>query len=225
MKSKKIKVAYLEDDNYYPQILEELLTGSQYQFMAGFKTKQELFDNLQKTDIDIAILDLMIDNEELIDFLDFIKSVKPDAKLMVVTTLLIGETLYKYKNLGIRNMVSKKEFNENILLCLEATARDREFFSPKIFKEIENYEYENQRLITINKELTNKEKQVLDLVRQRKFTEEIAESMHISISTVHSYNREIKEKINSLIEDKVHFFEGLKKISKIEDVHKILSSK
>ncbi len=222
MINKTYNIIYLEDDNFYPEIIEMLLNDTEFKIVSKFQSKDEILNNLTKVNFDIAILDLMIDNFELIDFLDFIKTVNSNAKLMILTTLLDGEVLYKYKNIGIENIVSKKELKLEFLVCLTKLSKNISYYSPKILYEINKYEKSNVRLVKINNMLTKREKQILELLTQKKNTSEIIEILNISQNTVFSYYKEIKEKINLLIIEKDEDFAKFKKINKIEELHKIL---
>ena len=222
MINKTYNIIYLEDDNFYPEIIEMLLNDTEFKIVSKFQSKDEILNNLTKVNFDIAILDLMIDNFELIDFLDFIKTVNSNAKLMILTTLLDGEVLYKYKNIGIENIVSKKELKLEFLVCLTKLSKNISYYSPKILYEINKYEKSNVRLVKINNMLTKREKQILELLHQKKNTNDIMEILNISQNTVFSYYKEIKEKINLLIIEKDEDFAKFKKINKIEEIYKIL---
>lgn len=222
MINKTYNIIYLEDDNFYPEIIEMLLNDTEFKIVSKFQSKDEILNNLTKVNFDIAILDLMIDNFELIDFLDFIKTVNSNAKLMILTTLLDGEVLYKYKNIGIENIVSKKELKLEFMVCLTKLSKNISYYSPKILYEINQFEKSNVRLVKINNMLTKREKQILELLHQKKNTNDIMEILNISQNTVFSYYKEIKEKINLLIIEKDEDFAKFKKINKIEELHKIL---
>lgn len=220
--SKKYNLIYLEDDNFYPEIIEMLLNNSEYSIIQKFNSKEDLFDNLSKTNYDIALLDLMIDNFELSDFLDYIKTVNPYAKLMILTTLLDGAILYKYKQLGIENIISKKELKTDLLPCLNSLVKNKSFYSPKILNEIEKYERNHIRIIKINEMLTKRQKQVFELILQKKNTNEIMDLLNLSQTTVFSYYKDIKDKINILISGKDKDFINYKKLNKIEELTKIV---
>jgi len=219
--NKNYDVIYLEDDDYYPEILKALLENSNFNFVHHFKTLDYFKQNLIKNPFDIGILDIIIDTEELYDVLEFIKNINPKSKLMIISSLLDGRILYKYKNFGINCFVSKNSIKRDFQTAIKNLVDNRPFYSSNILEQINLFEKTNNRLVKINKNLTNKQKFLLELLLERNSTPEIANKLNISNNTVLGYYQDLKDKINDLIIGEDLEFKNYKKIVKTDEIKNI----
>jgi len=219
--NKNYDVIYLEDDDYYPEILKALLENSNFNFVHHFKTLDYFKQNLIKNPFDIGILDIIIDTEELYDVLEFIKNINPKSKLMIISSLLDGRILYKYKNFGINCFVSKNNIKRDFQTAIKNLVDNRPFYSSNILEQINLFEKTNNRLVKVNKNLTNKQKFLLELLLERNSTPEIANKLNISNNTVLGYYQDLKDKINDLIIGEDLEFKNYKKIVKTDEIKNI----
>jgi|GEM_PF-6787268 len=219
--NKNYDVIYLEDDDYYPEILKALLENSNFNFVHHFKTLDYFKQNLIKNPFDIGILDIIIDTEELYDVLEFIKNINPKSKLMIISSLLDGRILYKYKNFGINCFVSKNSIKRDFQTAIKNLVDNRPFYSSNILEQINLFEKTNNRLVKVNKNLTNKQKFLLELLLERNSTPEIANKLNISNNTVLGYYQDLKDKINDLIIGEDLEFKNYKKIVKTDEIKNI----
>lgn len=219
--NKNYDVIYLEDDDYYPEILKALLENSNFNFVHHFKTLDYFKQNLIKNPFDIGILDIIIDTEELYDVLELIKNINPKSKLMIISSLLDGRILYKYKNFGINCFVSKNSIKRDFQTAIKNLVDNRPFYSSNILEQINFFEKTNNRLVKVNKNLTNKQKFLLELLLERNSTPEIANKLNISNNTVLGYYQDLKDKINDLIIGEDLEFKNYKKIVKTDEIKNI----
>ncbi len=135
------------------------------------------------------------------------KSKKPNVKVMALSTHSEGPTIAKMLKAGATGYMLKDSAFTELVDGIKAMADDRTYLCSKISKVVFG---DYVKMLTNPKwvkgdGLTNREREVLQLVAEGYTTKEIAPILHVSVKTVDSHREHIMEKLN------IHNIAGLTK--------------
>jgi len=176
---------------------------------------EEALEIIDRTDLDLIIVDISLPGMGGLEFIKYVKAVKPDLKCLVVSRH--DEALYAERAIraGARGYVMKLEAGDVIADAVRRVVNGGIFVSEEI----------NERLLmsmvsgrdSISKSpldiLSDRELEVFEMIGRGISTREIAERLHLSVKTVESYRSRIKDKLNlktaaELIQHGVQWVEG-----------------
>jgi len=146
---------------------------------------------------DILIVDISLHGP---DGLDLLKSVRAkDPTLPVLILSMHDECIYAERSLraGANGYIMKQEATENVLVALRRILNREVYVSPQIANKM------LQRFVSAGaahgkhslSELSDRELEVLRLMGEGHSTRQIADTLHLSVKTVESYQAHLKEKL------------------------------
>ena len=137
--------------------------------------------------IDLVIMDiLMQDGSNGLDAAEKIKKLKPEVKIIAVTSMPEVSRMDRAKNIGIESFWYKEASKETIMEIIERTLKGESIYpdqSPEV-----------QLGHAKSTELTPREIQVLRLLTTGAGNEKIAESLCISLNTVKTHIQHLLDK-------------------------------
>lgn len=159
---------------------------------------KEAIQWLEANDADVAILDIALPDMDGIELCKYLNKHHPALKIIGLTTfgqvsfitsmLRNGASGYLYKNTSEAELIEairkvyegkrylSQEVNEKLIAKASRTLPKRESFIPK---------------------LTRREKEILDLIISENTTQEIAEKLHLSVSTVETHRMNLCAKLGA----------------------------
>src|SRR5690554_5781395 len=150
----------------------------------------ELKEVLKEQSFDVLLLDIHFGKHDGRAIIQEIKQLMPDMKVIALTSHSDSVTIKSSVNARFDGYLLKIDGREDIEKALKAVMNDQKYFSPK-----------TQQLVfetTISKnrvELTDREKEVLQLIVQEKTTKEIANKLHLSEKTIETHRGNIMQKL------------------------------
>lgn len=147
---------------------------------------QEAMNILSKEEMELAIIDLNIENEDGLVIIEKAKSMDLKTKFIILTDSMSEEQFKKAEGLGADGYILKEAFVEDILYAVQVIGRGKKYYYPDILK------YNN----SIINQLTSREKDVLGEIKKGLSNEEIAKSLYISEHTVKKHVSNILAKLN-----------------------------
>lgn len=147
---------------------------------------QEAISIITKEEIEIAIIDLRLDNADGLAIVARAKDMQLKTKFIVLTEIMSEENFKKAEHLGVYGYILKEAFIDDILYAIRVIIRGKKYYYPDILK------YNN----SIIDQLTNREKDVLKEIRKGLTNEEIANCLYISEHTVKKHVSNILAKLN-----------------------------
>ncbi|UPQ78095.1 response regulator transcription factor [Flavobacterium azooxidireducens] len=150
----------------------------------------ELKNNIEKQHFDVLLLDIHFGKHDGREIIQEIKGLRPDMKIIALTSHSDSVTIKSSINAGFDGYLLKIDGREEIEKALKAVTNNERYFSTKtqqVFFEMST---------TKNKmELTDREKEILQLIVEEKTTKEIAEQLCLSDKTVESHRSNIMIKL------------------------------
>lgn len=186
-----MKILLADDHFLVLEGLEVLL--STYEFVE--KTERvlnfvQLKDTLTEENFDVLLLDIHFGKDDGREIIGEIKQMAPDMKIIALTSHADSVTITSSVNAGFDGYLLKIDGRDEIEKALKAVTNDEKYFSPKtqqVFFEMNASKN--------NVELTEREKEILQLIVQEKTTKEIADQLCLSEKTIETHRASLMQKL------------------------------
>lgn len=204
-KMKKIKVLIAEDHTIVRQGLVALLRSEPEIEVAGEASDGfEAVELAKKLLPDIVLMDIAMRNLNGLEATRKIKKLFPHTKVLVLTMYENEEWIFQVLKAGASGYLIKDSAMTDLLSAIRAVSQGDSFLSPSISKKvIDEYirkaEMGEERVL--DDLLSNREREVLQLIAEGQSIPQIASLLCISKKTVEAHKAHIMEKLN--IHDKV----------------------
>jgi DNA-binding NarL/FixJ family response regulator len=160
-------------------------------------TGQEAIDMAASLQPDLILMDLQMPNGSGLQATQMITSTSPHIKVLVVTLFEDDDSVFAALRAGARGYILKDAKEEEMLRAIRAVASGEAIFSPAIAVRLMDYFTITQAAIPkeVFPELTERERQVLNLIASGKTNAAIAERLTISLKTVRNHVANIYSKL------------------------------
>ena len=184
----KTRVVVADDQNISRGFFEMYVrASSDYELVAGLRTAQAAVDFVDKNEVDLLILDVMMqDGIDGITAAEKIKQAHPEVKIILTTSASETNWEQKARDAGIESFWYKEYDEHGLLEIMERTVKGESVYpgqAPKVpFGKV------------TREDLTERELEILRELTASKTNEEIAEQLCISVNTVKRHIQNIMEK-------------------------------
>ena len=191
-----MNIIVIDDDKLVALSLKTILesTGSVTVAAMGENGQQavELYSSIRP---DVILMDIRMDGMTGIEAGEIILKKFPDARILYLTTFSDDEYIINALNMGAKGYILKQDF-EGIAPALTAVIRGQTVFGekiigklPELMKAPEAFDYEAHGI-------TDKEREILELVAAGRSNREIATELFLSEGTVRNYLSTLLEKLS-----------------------------
>ena len=188
-----MKILLADDHFLVLEGLEVLL--STFEFVEKTQTALNfvaLKDILKEENFDVLLLDINFGKHDGREIIGEIQEMAPGMKIIALTSHADSVTIKSSVNAGFDGYLLKIDGRHEIEKALKAVMNDEQYFSPKTQQAF--FETKTSR----NKaELTEREREVLQLIVAEKTTKEIAERLHLSEKTIETHRASIMQKLDA----------------------------
>jgi two-component system response regulator NreC len=129
----------------------------------------------------------------------------PETKILILSMYSHEHYIHELLETGISGYLLKDSSGRDIIKAIYAAMNDETFLSPSISKKVVE-SYLSPRKGSPREEryklLSNREREVFQLIAEGLSTREIAETLYVSVSTVKSHKSKIMEKL--AIDNPIH---------------------
>ena len=154
---------------------------------------------------DIVIMDIAMPLMNGIEAAKRIRKHLPNTKILILSMYSHEYYIHELLETGISGYLLKDSSGRDILKAIHAAMKDETFLSPYISKMVVD-SYLSPRKVSSREErfkkLSNREREVFQLIAEGHSTKQIADMLYVSVSTVKSHRSKIMEKL--LIDSPVH---------------------
>lgn len=147
----------------------------------------------------VVIMDIAMPNLNGIDAAAQIAKLHPEIGVIMLSVHSDESYLLRALNAGARGYLLKDSAELDVVRAVQAVAQGRPFFSPGIAKTLlEDYmRYLQQRELQDSYDLlTDREKEVLQLLAEGKSNKEVATLLNLSLYTVETHRTHLMQKLN-----------------------------
>jgi DNA-binding NarL/FixJ family response regulator len=160
---------------------------------------REALDLVELLRPDVVVMDIAMPNLNGLEATRQIKRRSPDVRVVILTMHENQEYFVQIIKAGATGCVLKRSAGTELVTAIEAAARGESYFSPAIATVVmEDY----RRLLSqpasaeVNP-LTEREREILQLVAEGRTNREIADLLTVSIKTVQAHRSNIMEKLGA----------------------------
>ena len=196
----KIRVLLAEDHTIVRKGLRSLLDGE-----AGVKVIGEAEDGREAVEKvgqllpDVVLMDITMPSLNGLEATRQIKKRFPEVKVVILTMHANEEYIFQILRAGASGYLVKQAAPTELLSAIQAAYQGESFLSPSISRKVIE-EYIQQAEATAEKDsydqLTDREREVLQLIAEGHPNREIAELLHISVKTVETHRANLIDKLD-----------------------------
>jgi len=150
----------------------------------------ELKNVLEKESFDILLLDIHFGKHDGREIIKEIRQLIPDMKIIALTSHSDSATIKSSVNAGFDGYLLKIDSREDIEKALKAVTNNEKYFSSKTQQAFFETQTSKNKV-----ELTEREKEILQLIVHEKTTKEIAEQLSLSEKTIETHRASIMLKL------------------------------
>ena len=199
MQTKLINLAIVDDQTLFRKTLKAYLSEhANINVVAQSPSIPELLTDLKNVTVNVLLMDFFIPNLSGVPAVRLIKNQYPDIKILVLTMCADMELLSELLEEGVYGILSKVDEPEELIMAIKSISENR-IYRSKLFTEVMywNKQINNKRFpnATSTMLLTEREKNILQLLWEEKTNKEIAGCLFLSIRSIEKIRQDMKEKL------------------------------
>lgn len=194
-------VIIIEDDEKIRNYLVALISGSgKFDLKASFATAEEAEEYFKEglgKQIEIVLTDIQLPGRNGIDFISWLKPLRPDIQFMVLSVYDDADKVFKALKAGASGYVLKNTSAEKLIEALDDLRKGSSPMTGQIARMVVEAFQQQVTLNDAKDNLSLREKDVLELLGKGYRYQEIADKLFISLETVRTHIRNIYEKLHA----------------------------
>lgn len=192
-----IRVAIVEDRSEVRQGLAYLIGGSEgFDCVATFEDAEAALAAMEVLKVDVVLLDIGLPGMSGIEALPQIKEKQPRAQVMMLTVYEDDDRIFQSLQAGATGYVLKKTPPAQLLDNIKTLQAGGSPMSSRIARRVVETFHKPTASREVEKALTAREQEILELLVQGYRYREIAEALFVSLDTVRTHIRHIYEKLH-----------------------------
>jgi len=189
-----VRVLIADDHTLFREGLIAILSAAEETEIAGEAADgEEAISKANSLHPDVILMDIMMPGVNGIEATERILKINPGIGIIILTMLEDDDSVFAAMCAGARGYILKGADKTEVLKTIRAVAAGEALFGPAIarrltrfFGSIQASNQQTSRLKTFP-ELTEREREVLELIAQGRSNQEIASCLHIALKTVSNH--------------------------------------
>jgi len=198
--SNKIRILIADDHTIVRQGLSRLLEEQPDLKVVGEATDgQKTVEQALDLKPDVLIMDIAMPRMNGIEAAKRIRKLLPKTKILILSMYSHEHYIHQLMEAGVSGYLLKDDSGRDIIKAIHAALKDETSLNPAISKVlVESYRSPGKGISQSDryKQLTNREREVLQLIAEGHSTRQIADMLFVSISTIKSHRAHLMEKLN-----------------------------
>jgi DNA-binding NarL/FixJ family response regulator len=197
MDSAAIRVLIADDHTLFREGLEALLESiPEIEVSATVADGQKAIETAAKLQPDVILMDLQMPGVNGIEATRRIVQTSPHIGVIMVTMFDDDDSVFAAMRAGARGYILKGADQADVIRTIQAVARGEALFSASIAQRLMNYlSPPVQSASQVFPELTDREREILDMIAQGLNNAEISKDLSISLKTVRNHVSNIYNKM------------------------------
>jgi two-component system, NarL family, response regulator NreC len=193
-----VKILLVDDHTIVRQGLRALLESQEgFQVVGEADNGRDAVKKAQELQPDVVIMDIAMPILNGLEATRQIKKIMPDVKIVALTMYNDEEYVFQILKSGASGYLIKETAANELITAINSVKGGNPFFSPLISRKImESYLREDSEKKAEGDKLTNREKEVLQLIAEGYTNNEIGKLMGISVKTVETHRAHIMSKLD-----------------------------
>ena len=193
---KLIKTVLIDDHQLVRSGIREMLRQEKAISVLGEAgTGREGVELVRRFNPDVVLLDLKLPDQLGLEVTQKILRISPDTKILVVTSVTHDLFLFRLLEAGAQGYLTKEASVDELVRAIQSVAAGQRVISTELAKRLAlaKIDYKKDHVFDT---LSEREMEVMMMLIRGMPVKEMAEKLHISYKTVHSYRSRIFEKLN-----------------------------
>lgn len=193
-----IRVVLVEDVVSYAEALRNYMeiSHSGVECHGAFTTAEEALRFIQKQPPDVAVVDINLPGMSGIELVTRLKETCPGVLCLILTTYEDGAPIFDALKAGACGYILKRAPAQEIVSAIIQVQEGGSPMSPQIARRVVNFFHHQPPPADDPDVLSEREREVLQLLAEGSMYKEIAGNLNISLDTVRSHVRKIYEKLH-----------------------------
>ncbi len=193
----KIKVLLAEDHTIVRQGLRSLLDGeTEIEVVGEAEDGRQAIEQAQRLLPDVVLMDITMPILNGLEATRQIKKLFPQVKVLVLTVHSTEEYIFQILRAGASGYVVKQAAVSELVQAIQAVYRGDSFLSSSISRRVvEEYGRRAEAMEDKYETLTDREREVLQLVAEGRTNREIAQRLHVTVKTVEAHRAHVTDKL------------------------------
>lgn len=164
-----------------------------YEVLAEASNQEELEAKLALRHYEVVTIDITADGEFGLESISLINELAPKTKIVVISNEQDKRHIYEILGRGINHYITKYCREDEIFKALDGARSGEKYYCSKVLDVIINKTFGREKEEI--SELTDREKEIVQLIAQGKVAKEIAAILHISIHTIYTHRKNVMKKL------------------------------
>jgi DNA-binding NarL/FixJ family response regulator len=193
-----IKIVIVDDHEIFRNGLKlAFSTSPEIEVVAEASGGEEFLEFLDIISFDVVLMDIKMKGMSGIEATEKAIRIKPDLKVLVLSTFGEEEFLYKIINVGAKGFLLKNVDKNTLIGAIKSVNDQQNYFSPELLPFFTRKFISDEENTEHDVYLTRREKEVLQLIAEGYSNNEIANKLFISVRTVDSHKSNLISKTGS----------------------------
>jgi DNA-binding NarL/FixJ family response regulator len=194
-------IVIIEDDEKIRNYLTALIAGSgEFNLAAAFSNAEDAIAYFSKglaNDIELVLTDIQLPGKSGIDFIAWLKPLRPEIQFMVLSVYDDADKVFKALKAGASGYILKTTPANKLIEALHDLRKGGSPMSSQIARKVVSAFQQDIVYNDPQQNLSFREKEVLEWLSKGYSYKEIASKLFISIETVRTHIRNIYEKLHA----------------------------
>ena len=197
---KAIRILLADDHTVMRRGLRLLLESQpEFNVVAEASDGRQAVEQAEATQPDVAVVDIAMPNLNGIEAAQRINVALPHIAIVILSMHSDEGYVLRALKAGVKGYVLKDSAEGDLLGAIKAVHQGKTFFSPEISKMLVEDHVREIRTRGVEDSydlLTSREREILQLLAERKSNKEIALALNLSPYTIETHRRNLQEKLN-----------------------------
>ena len=194
-----VRIMLADDHTIVRQGLARLLEEHQDLKVVGEAVNGQIaVEKAEKLKPDIIIMDIAMPRMNGIEAAKRIRKLVPETKIIILSMYSHEHYIHELLECGVSGYLLKDSSGQDIIRAIRAALKNETFLSPSISKKVvDSYlsPTKSSSKAELYKTLSNREREVFQLIAEGHPTKQIAGMLCVSVSTIKSHRAKIMEKL------------------------------
>ena len=193
-----IKIALTDDHPMVLKGIQSLLADTkEVAFVGVYANATETFENIEKDNPDILLLDINLPDMNGIDVCKKLKKNNDSLKVIAISNFDEITFVKRMLNNGASGYLLKNTHKLELLEAFKAVLAGEQYLQKDIQKKLLNQTLGQQSKNSLFTKLTRREEEVLQAISEELTTQEISEKLFISPKTVETHRMNLMSKLGA----------------------------
>jgi DNA-binding NarL/FixJ family response regulator len=187
------RVLLADDHLIVRESLRYVLAREGFEVVAGVPDGREAVNSAKKLRPDVAVIDFSMPLLNGIDAARAIRTASPRTKIILLTMYNEDKFVLEALRAGIKGYVLKTQATADLIQAIRAINEGATYLSPGISESVVKAALAREPGVD---PLTQREREILQLIAEGKTNKEICQQLSISVKTVESHRRNVMVKLD-----------------------------